>query len=193
MKRIILSAVLVLLCSSAVSRAQQPYGWRESSRPGANNPRYARVASQPTARDTGATHAVYWQRVEEEPAYESGDLTTVKEYPADDYRLREYTYSVPVTRREYVPVTASQPTYGASYGQPTYTPVSATYVEPSYGTTFVQQPAGSCTCPTTAPDYGVPSYGVPSYGPQVRPGLFGQPSLYVPGQPVRNVFRFLSL
>jgi hypothetical protein len=29
--------------------------------------------------------------------------------------------------------------------------------------------------------------------PQIRPGVFGQPSLFVPGQPIRNFFRSISL
>lgn len=217
MQRTMLIAVLSLLCSSAVSRAQQPSGggWRESSRPAAVDPRYARVAAQPTAREAGATHAVYWQRVEEETVDESaGSLTTVKEYPGEDAyeeeTVRETTYSVPITRREYAPPQAgrtvssvsvsSTPVY-SGYVQPTaYSAIVTTPAAPAYGQTFVQSPAGTaanCCCPTGGAVQSYNAYPVfqpfGGDGAQIRPGSLGQPTLYVPGQPLRNAFRFLAL
>lgn len=202
MKRTIFASVLMVLCWSAVANAQQPPGggWRQSNRGVVSHPRYARVAAQPTPRDAGASHAVYWQRVEDDTDHPvEDDLTTIREYPANG-TAREYTYNVPVTRREYQSLPDAQNVQRSSYSQPTYVSDAAITL-PDTGATLVQSPASvasNCCCPPE----GVPAQSYHTYpafqplggdGAQVRPGLLGQPTLYVPGQPLRNAFRFLAL
>lgn len=73
-------------------------------------------------------------------------------------------------------------------GQP-----APTYAQPS--TACPPVACEPCPCPTPPPRYAYrPVYPLfampPSYA--VGRGLLGQPKLYVPGQPVRNFFRYIS-
>lgn len=102
--------------------------------------------------------------------------------------------------------------YQANY-TPAQSPVQVRYAQPSTlpvtPTTHCMQPPVVTVPPTTTysvPNYSVPVTGVPQtvYRPQVPlvpvvqsnvqvgAGLYGQPVIYRPGQPVRNALRWLT-
>lgn len=101
------------------------------------------------------------------------------------YRPIVPTYVAPAavysTYRSVVPTPIYRPTYTVpTYTVPTYT--APTYTARTY----------------TAAAYRVPAYTPPAYGTVTRyrsgyvgPGVGGAPSLYTPGQPVRNALRFV--
>lgn len=103
---------------------------------------------------------------------------------------------------------------------PQYSPVATQYYTPGAVTpgqlVITRQPAMTTPAPMVAPRPGstcyscapgpvvatpvrtyrpatpVTGYGYVTAGYYVRPGLVGRPSLYRPGQPVRNFFRYLT-
>jgi hypothetical protein len=109
--------------------------------------------------------------------------------------------------------TVSQPLYGApaTYAPAaSYAPVTTYYARGGYGqgVAYNGNPCCNPCCNPCATSYVSASpqvaYSAPigyapapapaAYGPQVgiRRGLLGQPTVYVPGQPIRNLFRFLT-
>ena len=99
--------------------------------------------------------------------------------------------------------TVATPPYN-SYRQPYYVPQAVT-VQPSPSCTVVSYPAqdSGCyqPCDTAAPQLGVAAMS--AYRPvvtlwrmprdtYVSRGILGQPTVYVPGQPLRNFLRYIS-
>lgn len=108
-------------------------------------------------------------------------------------------------------VVAQQPVYSAGTNACCQGNTRAYYAGNCCGQAPVQR-CSSCCHATASPcaghavyqpavTYQPAAYQPAAYGPQpagcspyyVRRGLLGQPTVYVPGQPIRNFFRFLSL
>ncbi len=108
--------------------------------------------------------------------------------------------------------TMSQPVY-APAASPAYAPVTSYYAGNACGQIIpCSYNCTPCGCNTYAANYASASPYVPqavyspvtyapapapapvACGPQayIRRGLLGQPTVFVPGQPIRNLFRFLT-
>ena len=136
-------------------------------------------------------------------------------YPNNAYAANAYPASQPVYTPASQPVyaPASQPAY-ASASQPVYAPAAYTPVTTYYAGSACGQAvpcsyncASPCACDPSGGNYAAASPYVPqavyapvtyapapvACGPQIRRGSLGQPTVYVPGQPIRNFFRYFAL
>ena len=100
--------------------------------------------------------------------------TITQQMPVLPTQTAAYPGSVPASACACTPATATQVPYVPQ--QVTYVPQQVGYLAQA------QTPVAAYR----------PVVGAITFAPAVSKGLYGQPALYVPGQPVRNFLRYLS-
>lgn len=145
--------------------------------------------------------------------FDEGQLVPLKELPvlstpARSEDLQQVNYQSPLTEITSLREVRYE-------GQPTYAqPVSTLPLVPTGGppaATYSYAPQTTVTQYAPAPTYAAPNYSVPVTGVpqtvyrpvttlppvvrndvQIGSGIYGQPTIYRPGQPLRNILRWLT-
>ncbi len=169
--------MLVLACAGLVVSANSPV-WGQGCGSLVANPCYGTTYNSPYynapaayAAPAAAIAPALPPSYQTQPIPSYGGLTTV---------------APPVYANPY-----TSPGYAAPLYQPAYYGQQATPYTSSYPV-MNRRLAGKWPTITARPSYAPRSAGYGAYPSYVGAGLLGQPKAYVPGQPLRNFFRYLT-